>query len=122
MNTQLNTAPMASLLYARGLVDPNASFAQMHEQAEAVSACLQSLIAHLDQVSDETSEEQIQSHFYEAGKIRFAHDLRYWFRVLYQVLIKDDNGPRLGQFTKIMTPDWIQYRLHKAMHDPWGAV
>lgn len=110
---------LAAFLYVKGLVPEDQAHAEIISHTQLVSACLQKLIQDLSEVTEDYTEEQIQSIFYEAGKLHFTQDLRYWFKVLYQVLLGQMDGPRLGQFTKIMTSDWIEHRVSQVMQDPW---
>lgn len=111
--------PLAAFLYVRGLVSEDAALADIKARADLARECLVKLKNDLDSVSDESSEDDIQSIFYEAGKIHFSKELRYWFRVLYQVLLRHEDGPRMGQFTKIMTPYWVQEKIDSVLENPW---
>lgn len=115
----MSTHAVASLLYVRGLVPEDSDLRLIAHTAEQVIACCEKLLQDLSELSDDASEQQIQSCYYEAGKLHFAHDLRYWFKILYQLLLKQMDGPRLGQFTQIMTLDWIQHRIQSQLQDPW---
>jgi len=46
--------------------------------------------------------------------------LRFWFQVLYQILMKQNDGPRIGQLAKIMTLDWLIHKLETVPNNPWG--
>jgi lysyl-tRNA synthetase class 1 len=49
--------------------------------------------------------EAIQQEVYEIGKRHgFADDLRAWFRVLYEVLLGQSEGPRFGSFVAFYGP------------------
>lgn len=110
---------LAAFLYVKGLVQEDLSHTDILSHTQLVSACLHKLLQDLHTVTEDDSEEHIQSMFYEAGKLHFTSDLRYWFKVLYQVLLGQMDGPRLGQFTKIMTADWIEHRITHVMQDAW---
>jgi lysyl-tRNA synthetase class I len=112
---------LAAFLYVRGLVPEHASHEHIQHMAQQVHDCFQKLMQDLQQVSEDHTEEQIQSIFYEAGKLHYPKELRFWFRVLYQTLLRQDDGPRLGQFTKIMTAAWIETRILQVLEDPWGV-
>ena len=115
----MNVPAVASLLYVRGLVPEDTDLHVIEHTAEQVIRCCDKLLHDLSQLPDDTSEQEIQSCYYEAGKLEFSHDLRYWFKVLYQLLLKQMDGPRLGQFTQIMTLDWVQHRVLSQLQEPW---
>lgn len=112
---------LAAFIYARQLVSEDLSTEEIRRRADLSRSCLLRLIDDLDRVGSDDDDERVQSVFYEAGKLHFANELRWWFRLLYQVLLLQDDGPRLGQFTRIMTPCWIQDRIRSTMEDHWAA-
>lgn len=110
---------LAAFLYVRGLVPEDCSWDHLPITTDLVRLSLLKLIDDLDTITDESSEEEIQSVFYEAGKLHFREQLRWWFEVLYQVLMSQRQGPRLGQFTKMMTAYWVQDRVQQVLTDYW---
>ena len=60
---------------------------------------LQALIITLDKCNDDMSPEEIQTLIYSTGKENgYADKLREWFRLIYEVVFGDENGPRMGFF------------------------
>tara|TARA_X000000368_G_scaffold324253_1_gene261334 strand:+ start:1 stop:819 length:819 start_codon:yes stop_codon:yes gene_type:complete len=60
---------------------------------------LESLIKVLDQCNDNMEPEEIQTHIYTAGKENgYKENLRDWFKLIYEVVFGDENGPRMGFF------------------------
>jgi lysyl-tRNA synthetase class I len=112
--------PLASFLYVSGLVSEDADTKDMIMVAEQVHASLLQLIGDLHGLNDDASDDSIQYFFYEAGKLHFGSNLRWWFEVLYRILLRQKDGPRLGQFTKIMTIDWVTNRMQETINDPWN--
>lgn len=110
---------LAAFLYVKGLIAECATQQQIVTTTTQVEACLIKLHKDLDQVTSECDEVLIQSMFYEAGKLHFAQDLKWWFQVLYQILMQSDQGPRLGQFTKLMTAHWVQNKIDQSVTDYW---
>ena len=110
---------LSSFLYVKGLVSEDSSTPDILSKAELVRECFHKLIFDLDQASDDLSEEELQSIFFEAGKLHFTKELRWWFEVLYQTFLKQKDGPRLGQLTKLMTIYWMTDKLHSTLNDPW---
>lgn len=109
----------AALLYVAGIVSEDMTVDQICTEADLVRECLIKLVHDLDTLDDEASEAEIQSIYYEAGKLHFGSRLRWWFQILYQVLLKQSDGPRLGQLTKIMTVYWVQQKIQAALNDFW---
>jgi len=52
----------------------------------------------LSAMPDDAAAEDIQARVYETGKAHDFKDLKSWFRSLYQVLLGQDQGPRMGSF------------------------
>ena len=42
--------------------------------------------------------EEIQTAVYEIGKKYYADDLKGWFKVMYETLLGQQTGPRMGSF------------------------
>ena len=60
---------------------------------------LLALIKTLEKCNDSMSPEDIQTLIYSAGKDNgYADNLRDWFRLIYEVVFGDENGPRMGFF------------------------
>ena len=60
---------------------------------------LEALIKALDSCSDQMSPEDIQTLIYSTGKENgYSENLRDWFKLIYEVVFGDENGPRMGFF------------------------
>ena len=60
---------------------------------------LVALNATLEKCNDEMSPEDIQTLIYSTGKENgYADNLREWFKLIYEVVFGDKNGPRMGFF------------------------
>lgn len=105
-------APLSGYLYIRGLIEEDYNFNDAMTFTRQVSECLDKFVDTLNNVSDTQTEEEIMSEVYEAGKLHFADNLRLWFRILYQVLMKEENGPRLGQFIRVFGVDMTLDRVY----------
>lgn len=112
---------LAAFIYARRLVEEDAPPNEILDLAVLVERSVRTLISELEKLDDDATDESVQYVFYEAGKQHFASDLRYWFKILYQMLLDQPEGPRLGQFTRIMTIDWVTHRLEKSIQDHWQS-
>jgi len=60
---------------------------------------LESLIKTLDKCNDEMTPEDIQTLIYSTGKENgYSDNLRDWFKLIYEVVFGEENGPRIGFF------------------------
>tara|TARA_B100001029_G_scaffold50443_1_gene40285 strand:- start:806 stop:1426 length:621 start_codon:yes stop_codon:yes gene_type:complete len=60
---------------------------------------LEALIKTLDSCNDKMSPEDIQTLIYSTGKKNgYEENLRDWFKLIYEVVFGDENGPRMGFF------------------------
>jgi lysyl-tRNA synthetase class 1 len=60
---------------------------------------LESLIKTLDKCNDKMTPEDIQTLIYSTGKENgYSENLRDWFKLIYEVVFGDENGPRMGFF------------------------
>ncbi len=60
---------------------------------------LNALINTLDTCNDEMTPEDIQTKIYSVGKENgYKENLRDWFKLIYEVVFGDENGPRMGNF------------------------
>ena len=60
---------------------------------------LEALVKTLDNCNDQMSPEEIQTLIYSTGKENgYSNNLRDWFKLIYEVVFGDENGPRMGFF------------------------
>ena len=60
---------------------------------------LQALVKTLDKCNDKMTPEEIQTLIYSTGKENgYSKNLRDWFKLIYEVVFGDENGPRMGFF------------------------
>ena len=77
---------------------------------------LEALVNALEKCDDDMQPEDIQTNIYTVGKENgYKENLRDWFKLIYEVVFGDENGPRMGFFisffgvqeTKELTKDKI---------------
>ena len=57
------------------------------------------LIKTLEKCNDKMTPEDIQTLIYSTGKENgYSDNLRDWFKLIYEVVFGDENGPRMGFF------------------------
>jgi len=60
---------------------------------------LKALVKTLESCKDEMKPEEIQTLIYSTGKDNgYEENLRDWFKLIYEVVFGDENGPRMGFF------------------------
>ena len=60
---------------------------------------LEALIKVLEKCDDSMQPEDIQTNIYTVGKENgYKENLREWFKLIYEVVFGDENGPRMGFF------------------------
>ena len=86
-----------ALAYYRDFVKPEK---QYRPATDVERAAMQDLRTALSALSgDETSDAQaLQSVVFEVGKTHGFENLRLWFQALYEVLLGQSSGPRMGSF------------------------
>ncbi len=95
------TAPLLDRLagyavrYYQDFVKPEKAYRPPTEQERAALADLRTVLA--DAPSDATAET-LQNKVYEIGKQHGFENLRDWFRALYETLLGQSQGPRMGSF------------------------
>jgi lysyl-tRNA synthetase class 1 len=82
---------------------------------EAERAAFEKLAADLEAAHADASAEDLQNIFYEVGKTIMAEDLRGWFKTVYEVLLGQEQGPRMGSFVQLYGRDNIVALIRKAL-------
>ena len=60
---------------------------------------LKALINTLETCNDGMTPEDIQTKIYSTGKENgYKENLRDWFKLIYEVVFGEENGPRMGYF------------------------
>jgi lysyl-tRNA synthetase class 1 len=96
------TAPMLDRLvgyairYYQDFVKPTKTYRKA--SSEEIAA-LRDLLAELKKLPKGAVAEDIQYQVYEVGKRHACFkDLRAWFGALYEILLGQEQGPRMGSF------------------------
>ncbi|TQV73309.1 lysine--tRNA ligase [Denitrobaculum tricleocarpae] len=84
-----------AIRYYQDFVKPSKSYRAPDEKERAA---MEDLLAKLKALPAETPAEDIQTQVYEVGKTHSFENLRDWFKALYEVLLGQSQGPRLGSF------------------------
>jgi lysyl-tRNA synthetase, class I len=76
---------------------------------------LEALLARLASVDPDCTSEALQSHVYDVGKAANYENLRDWFKALYEILLGQPQGPRLGSFFKLYGLENSQTLIRSAL-------
>jgi len=85
-----------SIKYFNDLIKKNKKYKKPSaEEKKALNA----LIISLEKFTDEMQPEEMQTQIYTVGKENgYKENLRDWFKLIYEVVFGDENGPRMGFF------------------------
>jgi lysyl-tRNA synthetase class 1 len=81
--------------YYNDFVKPAKKYRSASPQEAAAFA---ELVEYLKGASDSATPEELQTQVYEIGKKHEFTDLKLWFASLYEVLLGQSAGPRMGSF------------------------
>ena len=90
--------------------------------SEMELAALGDLLERLDALPIEADSAAIQSEVYEVGKRHAFADLRAWFKALYEILLGQEQGPRMGTFFAIYGLEESKDLIRRALADQDLAV
>jgi len=91
----LNQLVDLAINYYRDFVKPDKNYRPPNAKE---TQALEDLIAALEALSDDADGADIQSEIYEIGKRHEFENLRDWFKALYEILLGQEQGPRMGSF------------------------
>jgi lysyl-tRNA synthetase class 1 len=91
----LNRLVGFALRYYKDFVKPAKRY---RAPSEAERAALEDLTARLRKLPKDADGEAIQNVVYAVGKDYGFENLRDWFKALYEILLGQDQGPRIGSF------------------------
>jgi len=87
-----------AILYYKSFVEPHKAYRKPSELEREV---LHKIKGVLKETSSNCTSEEIQSIFYEIGKEHYPDNLRDFFKMVYETLLGQSQGPRLGSFVKL---------------------
>ena len=85
-----------ALNYFKDKVEPKKKFKQPNSKEKIA---LKNLTKKLSEIDQSLSPEEIQTYVYTVGKENgYDKNLREWFKLIYEVVFGEENGPRMGFF------------------------
>tara|TARA_B110001452_G_C14990621_1_gene346314 strand:+ start:11 stop:637 length:627 start_codon:yes stop_codon:yes gene_type:complete len=92
----LNGLTDYAINYFKDKVEPNKKFKTPNPEEKKA---LENLVLKLKEVNQLLSPEEIQTIVYATGKENgYEKNLRDWFKLIYEVVFGEENGPRMGYF------------------------
>ena len=88
-----------SIQYYKDFVEPNKKYKKPSDEEKKI---LQELLNFLKKCEPTITAEEIQTEIYELGK-KYKYELKDWFLFLYEILLGQKNGPRLGTFILLLS-------------------
>jgi lysyl-tRNA synthetase class 1 len=98
--------------YYRDFVKPNKKY---RAPSEMERAALADLLAELEALPDDATGEAVQNQVYEVGKRHDFAELRAWFKALYEILLGQEQGPRMGSFMSLYGIEESRVLLRRAL-------
>ena len=102
-NTQFDNLIDYSINYYNDFVLPNKKYLNIDDSNKAVFKNIRDVLKN--KINENTSAEEIQTLLYEVGKKTEFQNLKEFFKLVYQVLLGQEQGPRLGSFIKLYGVD-----------------
>ena len=89
-----------ALNYFKDKVEPNKKYKKPNLKEKKA---LENLVAKLKKIDNSLKPEEIQTHVYTVGKENgYEKNLRDWFKLIYEVVFGEENGPRMGFFISFL--------------------
>ena len=82
--------------YFKDKVEPNKKFKKPSQDEKKA---LENLVLKLSEIKENLKPEELQTIVYATGKENgYEQNLRDWFKLIYEVVFGEENGPRMGYF------------------------
>lgn len=101
-----------AVAYYRDFVKPAKRY---RAPSEMERAALDDLVGALSAMPRAADAEAIQNEVYEVGKRHPFPDLRAWFQSLYEILLGQTQGPRMGSFIALYGRQEMVERVRKVL-------
>ena len=97
-NPEFDNLIQFAINYYTDFIQPNKKYIKIDIENKKV---FEDILGLLKTIDTELSSEEIQTQIYEIGKKHNFVNLRDYFKLVYQVLLGQEKGPRLGSFIKL---------------------
>ena len=110
---ELNSLIQLSVNFYKDKIEPFKNYRLPNEKEK--QGILQ-LINTLSKLDEKTSSEEIQSIVFSIGKKLEYDNLRDWFKALYETVLGQGEGPRMGSFIKLYGIEQTKILLEKVLN------
>jgi len=97
-NPEFDKLIQYAINYYIDFIQPNKKYIKINNENKGL---FEDILGLLKTIDTELSSEEIQTQIYEIGKKHNFVNLRDYFKLVYQVLLGQEEGPRLGSFIKL---------------------
>jgi len=101
-----------AIRYYRDFVKPKKNY---RAPSEMERAALADLLGALEALPDDADSEAVQNQVFEVGKRHEFAELRAWFKALYEILLGQEQGPRMGSFLSLYGIEESRVLLRRAL-------
>ena len=101
-----------AISYYRDFVKPAKTY---RAPTEGEHAALEDLANSLRSMDTKAEAEDLQTEVYEVGKRHGFENLRDWFKALYEILLGQSQGPRMGSFIALYGVNETVELIEKAL-------
>ena len=98
--------------YFQDFIKPNK---QYRAPNDIERAALEDLLNTLSSIPEGSEGAEIQTEVYEVGKRHEFDDLKAWFKCLYEILLGQSTGPRMGSFIELYGLEETQILIKKVL-------
>ena len=97
-NPEIDKLIQFAINYYIDFVLPKKQYIKINDENKKI---FEDILETLNNINNSSSSEEIQTLIYEIGKKHNFSNLRDYFKLIYQVLLGQQQGPRLGSFIKL---------------------
>jgi lysyl-tRNA synthetase class 1 len=98
--------------YFQDFIKPNKEYRIPNDME---CAALEDLLKTLSAIPKGSEGSEIQTEVYEVGKRHEFDDLKAWFKCLYEILLGQSTGPRMGSFIALYGLEETQVLIKKVL-------
>ena len=98
--------------YYQDFIHPNKKY-RIPNKKEIIA--LKELEGRISKIKDFSDQQEIQNQVYETGKNNDYQELKDWFSCLYEILLGQKEGPRMGSFISIYGAKETIELIHNAV-------
>ncbi len=104
-----------ALNYYQDFVLPNKKYFKLNEKNKIIFKDIFDMLS--TDISIKSSSEDIQTLLYEIGKKHKFDNLKDFFKLVYQVLLGQERGPRLGSFIKLYGIEETKKHINQLLNE-----